>query len=115
MANTLQHCLPLIRFFSLPSKEFFNKVRPYEKLLDRQLYVDLLKYYLDPDSKPSENILPPIHSAIGALATKNAVNPRKSLVDLSFGMECIMIIGIEKIQNLLIFKNATNLTLGNFF
>src|SRR5436190_334303 len=28
MENTLQHCLPLIRFFSLPPKEFFNKVRP---------------------------------------------------------------------------------------
>ena len=31
MKNTLQHCLPLIRFFSLSSEDFFQKVRPYKK------------------------------------------------------------------------------------
>ena len=31
-----------------------------------------------------ENILPPIHSAMSAFATKNAVMLRKSLVGLSF-------------------------------
>ncbi len=38
MENTLQHCLPLIRFFSLSSEDFFQKVRPYKKLLKHQLY-----------------------------------------------------------------------------
>src|SRR5438045_1526690 len=38
MENTLQHCLPLIRFYSLSSKEFIKKVRPYKKLLKNQLY-----------------------------------------------------------------------------
>jgi len=59
MENTLQHCLPLIRFFSLSSEDFFQKVRPYKKLLKSQLYEDLLKSYLVPNSKPSDNILPP--------------------------------------------------------
>src|SRR3954463_9637407 len=31
MENTLQHCLPLIRLFSLSSKEFSDGVRPYRK------------------------------------------------------------------------------------
>ncbi len=44
--NTLQHCLPLIRFFSLSSEDFFQKIRPYKKLLSYQLYEDLLKSYL---------------------------------------------------------------------
>ncbi|GBC00017.1 hypothetical protein RclHR1_03710001 [Rhizophagus clarus] len=55
MENTLQHCLPLIRFFSLPSKEFLQSVRPYQKLLNRQLYEDIINSYMDPDSKPDEN------------------------------------------------------------
>src|SRR5205823_7667224 len=38
MENTLQCCLPLIRFFSLSSKEFIQRVRPYRKLLKHQLY-----------------------------------------------------------------------------
>src|SRR2546421_4039513 len=56
MENTLQHCLPLIRFFSLSSKEFLQKVDPYKNLLNRQ---DLKASYLDPDSEPNESISPP--------------------------------------------------------
>ncbi len=56
MENTLQHCLPLIRFFSLSSKDFLQNVRPYKKLLKRQLYENLLNSHLDPDSEPTDNI-----------------------------------------------------------
>ncbi|UZO05062.1 uncharacterized protein OCT59_025423 [Rhizophagus irregularis] len=56
MENTLQHCLSLIRFFSLSSKEFLQKVRPHKKLLRRQLYEDLLNSHLDPDSEPTNNV-----------------------------------------------------------
>ncbi|RIA86293.1 hypothetical protein C1645_878753, partial [Glomus cerebriforme] len=42
MENTLQHCLPLIRFYSLSSEEFVQKVRPYKKLLKPQFYEELL-------------------------------------------------------------------------
>ena len=59
MKNTLQHCLPSIRFFSLSSKGFLQKVGPYRKLLNRQLYKNLEASYLDPDNEPNENIPPP--------------------------------------------------------
>ncbi|GES93589.1 BTB/POZ protein [Rhizophagus clarus] len=59
MRNTLQHCLPLVRFFCLSPKEFSQKVRPYQKLLDQQLYNDLLNFYLEPDSVSSHNIQRP--------------------------------------------------------
>ncbi|CAB4412217.1 unnamed protein product [Rhizophagus irregularis] len=59
MENTLQHCLPWIRFFSLSSKEFLQKVHPYKKLLRRQVYENLLNSHLDPDIKPIDNILLP--------------------------------------------------------
>src|SRR6266540_7127293 len=61
MENTLQNCLPLIRFGSLSSKDFLEKVRPYKKSLNPQLYEGLLKYYLDPKSEPNDNILPLIY------------------------------------------------------
>ncbi|EXX72712.1 uncharacterized protein OCT59_025337 [Rhizophagus irregularis] len=57
--NTLQSCLPLIRFFSLSSKELSQKVRPYQKLLNQQLYEDLIYSYMDPDSVSTDNILLP--------------------------------------------------------
>ncbi|EXX52769.1 hypothetical protein RirG_250030 [Rhizophagus irregularis DAOM 197198w] len=59
MKATLQNCIPLIRFFCLSSKEFTHKVRPYQKLLNNQLYEDLLNSYLDPDSVSTYNILRP--------------------------------------------------------
>src|SRR5438045_9705643 len=59
MKDTLQHCLHLIRFFSLSSEDFLQKVRPYKKLLKHQLYEDLLKSYLDPNIEPNDNILLP--------------------------------------------------------
>ncbi|GBC34398.2 BTB/POZ protein [Rhizophagus irregularis DAOM 181602=DAOM 197198] len=52
MENTLQHCLPLIRFFSLSSEEFLQKVHPYKKLLKPQLYGELFKSYLDSNAEP---------------------------------------------------------------
>ncbi|EXX62532.1 hypothetical protein RirG_160870 [Rhizophagus irregularis DAOM 197198w] len=56
MENTLQHCLPLIRFFSLSSKEFLEKVHPFKNLLNRQLYKNLLNSHLDPESEPTDDI-----------------------------------------------------------
>src|SRR5688572_13064063 len=64
MENTLQHCLPLIRFFILSPKEFSRKVHPYKKLLKRQLYEDLLKSYLDPDNVSTEEISLPRNGGI---------------------------------------------------
>ncbi|EXX70396.1 uncharacterized protein OCT59_011334 [Rhizophagus irregularis] len=58
MENTLQSCLPLIRFFSLSSKEFLHKVSPYKKLLNHQLYKDLLNSYMDPDIEPNDSNIP---------------------------------------------------------
>jgi hypothetical protein len=49
METTLQNLLPLIRLFGLSSRDFLRKVRPYRKLLKRQLYEDLLEYHLDPE------------------------------------------------------------------
>jgi hypothetical protein len=40
-----------------------------------------------PNTASNENIFPPIHSAIKALATKNAVMPKNNFVGLSFKME----------------------------
>ena len=51
MKDTLQHCLPLIRFSGLSPEDFFRKVDPYKKLLNPRLYDDLLRSYLFPNSE----------------------------------------------------------------
>ncbi|GES93617.1 hypothetical protein GLOIN_2v1773702 [Rhizophagus clarus] len=74
MKNTLQHCLPLIRFFSLSSKEFLQKVDPYKKLLKPQLYKDLLNSYMNPDSIPDDNISLPRNIHIDGVIDSIIVN-----------------------------------------
>jgi hypothetical protein len=55
----LQHCLPLIRFFSLLYVEFSRNVRPYQKLLDKDLAETLMDYFFDRDSVPAYKISRP--------------------------------------------------------
>jgi hypothetical protein len=74
MKNTLQHFLPSIRFFSLSSKEFSQKVRPYKKLLDNQLFEDLLNSYLDSDHIPTDNISLPRNIKIDGVIDSKIVN-----------------------------------------
>ncbi|RIA80099.1 hypothetical protein C1645_839297 [Glomus cerebriforme] len=72
--NTLQYCLPEMRFFCLSSKELSQKVCPYQKLLDQQLYEDLINSYMDPDSEPNENILLPRNIKIDGIIDSEIVN-----------------------------------------
>ena len=71
MENTLLGCLPFIRFFQLSSKEFLKRVMPYQKLLNAQLYKDLLTYYLDDDKS---NIISTIQPARGCLNVVSNLN-----------------------------------------
>ena len=52
LKNTLQQCIPFIRFYNLTSKEFFNKVYPYKKIIPKELRNNIFKYFLDHDYKP---------------------------------------------------------------
>jgi hypothetical protein len=74
MENTLQHCLSLIRFFSISSEDFFQKVRPYKKLLKHQLYEELLESYLNPNSEPNDKILLPRYRNFGEIIDTKIVN-----------------------------------------
>ncbi|EXX78117.1 uncharacterized protein OCT59_029421 [Rhizophagus irregularis] len=75
MENTLQSCLSLIRFFSLSPKEFLHKVSPYKKLLNHQLYKELLNSYMDPDIEPNDsNILFPRNLGISDNIESKIVN-----------------------------------------
>ncbi|GBC03052.1 hypothetical protein RclHR1_04970006 [Rhizophagus clarus] len=74
MENTLQNCSPLIRFFSLSSDEFVQKVHPYKKLLKHQLYEELLNSYLNSNSEPNDNILLPRYRNVDGIIDSKIVN-----------------------------------------
>ncbi|GBC06817.1 hypothetical protein RclHR1_07060010 [Rhizophagus clarus] len=56
LKNTLQRFIPLIKFSNITSKEFIDKVFPYEKIFPVDLYKNFLRVFLslsDPNIKPS--------------------------------------------------------------
>src|SRR5205823_3921730 len=55
LKNTLQQCIPFIRFYNLTSKEFLNKVYPYKKIIPKKLRDNLFKCFLNNDYKPNNN------------------------------------------------------------
>ncbi|GES93554.1 hypothetical protein GLOIN_2v1877169 [Rhizophagus clarus] len=67
--------------FSLSSREFSQKVRPYQKLLDQQLYEDLLNSYLDPGSVSNDNILRPRKIIDSQIVDSNIVSTVSKWVD----------------------------------
>ncbi|GBC27228.2 carbohydrate-binding module family 13 protein [Rhizophagus irregularis DAOM 181602=DAOM 197198] len=62
LKNTLQKCIPFIKFRRLTSKEFLKKVKPYKKILPKELYDDLLEYFLDNDYDPNNRTIKEIKS-----------------------------------------------------
>ncbi|POG80879.1 hypothetical protein GLOIN_2v1471124 [Rhizophagus irregularis DAOM 181602=DAOM 197198] len=44
--------IPLIRFYDISTRDYFNKVKPYEEILSKELRDDILKFYMVPEYKP---------------------------------------------------------------
>ena len=57
LKNTLQQCVPFIKFFNFNHKEFLNKVYPYRKILPKDLRENLIKHFIDqPNNQRAEVI-----------------------------------------------------------
>ncbi|RHZ77461.1 hypothetical protein Glove_177g157 [Diversispora epigaea] len=59
LKTTLQQCLPHIRYFHLSNIEVVDKIEPYRKILDKQLWKDINQHLLIPERPVKSTILPP--------------------------------------------------------
>ncbi|RHZ57041.1 hypothetical protein Glove_395g4 [Diversispora epigaea] len=55
---TLQQCLPLIRYFHIPDEDIWEKVKPYKKILEKQLWNDLIQHHMFPNKPVKSLVLP---------------------------------------------------------
>ncbi|RHZ85159.1 hypothetical protein Glove_71g168 [Diversispora epigaea] len=58
LKTTLQQCLPHIRYFQLSNIEIYDKIKPYKKILDKQLWEDINQHSFAPDRSVKSIILP---------------------------------------------------------
>ncbi|RHZ89477.1 hypothetical protein Glove_13g75 [Diversispora epigaea] len=63
LKTTLQQCLRYIRYFLFSSIEIFDKIMPYKKILDKQLWKDINRNLAAPD-RPVKSIILPARSAL---------------------------------------------------
>ncbi|EXX73781.1 hypothetical protein RirG_057280 [Rhizophagus irregularis DAOM 197198w] len=52
LKRILYKFIPLIRFFEISTEDYYTKVKPYEKILSKELRDDILKFYMLPGYKP---------------------------------------------------------------
>ncbi|RGB41344.1 hypothetical protein C1646_739158, partial [Rhizophagus diaphanus] len=85
LGNTLEQCIPFIKFYDLTSKEFSDNILPYSKIIPEELYMDLLKSFLNlhPDSKLNnisklQEINPSQHNINKSIETFNHVHFTRS-------------------------------------
>jgi hypothetical protein len=55
LKDSLKQCITFIKFIDLTSKEFLECVLPYREVLNEELYIDLLKLFLNSNYRPSES------------------------------------------------------------
>ncbi|RHZ89817.1 hypothetical protein Glove_9g165 [Diversispora epigaea] len=60
---TLQQCLPYIRYFHISGNDFLDKVKPYKKILDKQIWEDLMQQLISPD-RPIKSVILPARSVL---------------------------------------------------
>ncbi|RIB02123.1 hypothetical protein C2G38_2228707 [Gigaspora rosea] len=71
MKNTLQNCLPLIRYFQISGQDIFKKVRPYQKILDPIMWEDIEMKFMMPDQTITSQILPPRNPSSTSLPSRS--------------------------------------------
>ncbi|GBC06515.1 hypothetical protein RclHR1_00690005 [Rhizophagus clarus] len=79
LKNTLQQCIPLIKFIRFTPKEFLNKVYPYKMIMPEMLYENLIKWFLDNDYNLSNNLEPQMIKEISYKMNNNEYNPNRKL------------------------------------
>ncbi|RHZ70837.1 hypothetical protein Glove_266g7 [Diversispora epigaea] len=70
LKTTLQQCLPHIRYFHLSGIEVLDKIKPYKRILDKQLWNDIDQHLIAPERPVKATILPPRSVLVTELPTR---------------------------------------------
>ncbi|RHZ81615.1 hypothetical protein Glove_117g65 [Diversispora epigaea] len=74
---TLQQCLPHIHYFHLSGIEVLDKIEPYKKIFDKQLWKDINHHLIAPERPVESTILPPRSVLVRELPPR-AEEPKES-------------------------------------
>ncbi|RHZ83824.1 hypothetical protein Glove_87g243 [Diversispora epigaea] len=75
---TLQQCLPLIRYFHIPGEVIWKKIKPYKKILEKQLWDDIILHSMSPNEPINSFILPARVISNPELPSRTVLTPELS-------------------------------------
>ncbi|RHZ54304.1 hypothetical protein Glove_428g32 [Diversispora epigaea] len=81
LKTTLQQFLPLIRYFHITNIEIYDKIRPYKKILDKQLWKDIIQHSFAPDRPVKSIVLPARSEPYSTIISKDHVAEISSWID----------------------------------
>ncbi|RHZ84096.1 hypothetical protein Glove_85g108 [Diversispora epigaea] len=112
LRKTLESFIPYIRFYEISLKDFFNKVRPYKKLLPESLHKDIMSFVLT-GSEPKYRRLPARLSYID-LPESKIINKRHAAI-ISKWISEITVIG-ERYEFQLLYRGSRDgYNIGTFY
>ncbi|KAF0403966.1 serine-enriched protein [Gigaspora margarita] len=59
LRKSVQDCIPYIRFFDITGPDYYNKVRPFKKILPKELKADLQQWYVGQETPCRARMIPP--------------------------------------------------------
>ncbi|RIB14050.1 hypothetical protein C2G38_2144250 [Gigaspora rosea] len=59
LRDTLQNCLPHIRYFQITGEDILKKIKPYRNILNENVWDDIMSKFVAPDMPITSLILPP--------------------------------------------------------
>ncbi|RGB35294.1 hypothetical protein C1646_785446 [Rhizophagus diaphanus] len=81
----LNKFIPLIRFCGISNKDYFDKVKPYEEILPKELREEISKFHQIPGYNPTFNLLLPRYNIDSNLANRKHFTVFASWIDKERG------------------------------
>ncbi|CAG8576547.1 3174_t:CDS:2 [Funneliformis caledonium] len=94
LSNTLKQFIPLIDFYKIKPEDFYEKVKPFKKIIEKPLFEDILKYHIvsskNLDSTTSKSTSQPTSSP-----TSTASSPQKDRPEPIFNIRLNSILDLD--------------------
>ncbi|RIB18505.1 hypothetical protein C2G38_2184409 [Gigaspora rosea] len=84
---TLKNCLPHIRYFQIPADEVLDKIRPYKKILEKNLWDDIMAKLASPNKPVTSTILLPRKKLTTQLPPRKSMSIPSSIMNLEHAVE----------------------------
>ncbi|RIB29731.1 hypothetical protein C2G38_2154524 [Gigaspora rosea] len=84
---TLKNCLPHIRYFQIPADEVYDKIRPYKKILEENLWDDIMAKFASPNKPVTSTILHPRKKLTPQLPPRKLIFIPSSIINLEHAAE----------------------------